>query len=86
MKKFSSVAAVLALFASSALAQTSPTPDRAREGFAKLDTNHDGFLSLAEWKAGGRFERGFNIVDANGDGKVTLEELRAAMTKYHRDS
>lgn len=52
--------------------------------FVKADTNHDGVLSLDEWKAAGRRERGFGMIDTNGDGKVTSAELKAAMAKYGR--
>ena len=44
----------------------------------KVDTNSDGALDLAEWKAAGRRERGFTMIDADKDGKVTPAELRAA--------
>jgi Ca2+-binding EF-hand superfamily protein len=56
--------------------------DRARDAFMKVDTNSDGALDLAEWKAAGRRERGFTMIDADKDGKVTPAELRAAMAKY----
>lgn len=55
---------------------------RARDIFAKADTNQDGALSLEEWKAAGRRERGFSMIDADRDGKLTPEELRAAAAKY----
>ena len=38
----------------------------------------DGALSLEEWKAAGRRDRGFAMIDADHDGKVTPDELRAA--------
>ncbi len=67
-----------------ASARPSPSPDKARIAFDKADTNHDGLISLDEWKAAGRRERGFKIVDADGDGKVTPAELKAALAKYGR--
>ncbi|GFE77821.1 hypothetical protein NTCA1_54700 [Novosphingobium sp. TCA1] len=63
-------------------AQDPAAADKARDAFMKVDTNSDGALDLAEWKAAGRRERGFTMIDANKDGKVTPEELRAAMAKY----
>ena len=71
-----------------AAAQSEPaptaTPTKGQEMFVKADTNHDGVLSLDEWKAAGRRERGFGMIDTNGDGKVTSAELKAAMAKYGR--
>lgn len=67
-----------------ASAHPSPSPDKAQDAFGKADANHDGVISLDEWKAAGRRERGFKIIDANGDGKVTPAELKAAMAKYGR--
>ena len=79
---------LLPLFAAlvpvSAMTQTPPAPDRAQAAFDKADSNRDGSLTLAEWTAAGRRERGFKMIDADGDGKVTPGELRAAMAKYGR--
>jgi hypothetical protein len=69
-------------FAGSAGAQ--PTAEEAKAKFAAADTDHDGALSAAEWKAAGRRDRGFAMADADKDGKVTPEELRALMAKYRR--
>lgn len=82
MAKISLFVAVLTCLASPAFAQTFPTLAQAPEAFKKLDASRDGVVTLAEWKAAGRLERGFYFVDANGDGKVTLEELKAALAKY----
>jgi Ca2+-binding EF-hand superfamily protein len=60
------------------------TSDRVHQMFVQADTNHDGVLSLDEWKAAGRRERGFKMIDANHDGQVTPEELKAAAAKYGR--
>jgi Ca2+-binding EF-hand superfamily protein len=63
----------------SAMAQDASA--KAQEMFAAADTNQDGVLSLEEWKAAGRRDRGFAMIDADKDGKVTPEELRAAAAK-----
>lgn len=69
-------------FGSVVLAQSAA--DKGKEMFDKIDTNHDGVLTLAEWTAAGRRERGFNIIDADHDGNVTPAELRAAAAKFGR--
>jgi EF-hand domain pair len=50
-------------------------PSRASSGIMRYDTNKDGVVDRAEWKAGqeARFER----LDANNDGKLTQDELFA---------
>lgn len=69
-----------------ALAQSTPSApvsaDKAREMFAEADKDKDGALSLDEWKAMGRRERGFRMIDADKDGKVTPAEIRAAVEAY----
>lgn len=49
--------------------------------FDSVDTNKDGVLTQAEWKASGRDPKGFAMMDANGDGKVTRAEGQAFMAK-----
>ncbi|MFO1084513.1 MAG: hypothetical protein U1E21_08125 [Reyranellaceae bacterium] len=65
-------------------APTSPQPatpapadrgGRAPSGLMRYDTNKDGAVDRAEWKAGQ--EARFRRLDANGDGKLTKEELFA---------
>jgi Ca2+-binding EF-hand superfamily protein len=48
--------------------------------FERLDTDHDGRVSLAEAKA--RALAMFDRVDANRDGTVTPDERRAAMERF----
>jgi N-acetylgalactosamine-6-sulfatase len=53
------------------------TPDRAA-AFARLDTNRDAVLTLAEYLAGQKganLEQRFRNFDQNGDGKLTREEF-----------
>jgi hypothetical protein len=52
-----------------------------QRGFEAMDTNHDGVITLDEWKAAGRRENRFAMIDADHDGRITREELRAAMAK-----
>lgn len=50
-------------------------PAREPSGVMRYDTNKDGVVDQAEWKAGQ--EARFKRLDANGDGKLTQEELFA---------
>jgi len=58
---------------------TAPTTDRpsprANSGIMRYDTNKDGAVDRAEWKAGQ--EARFKRLDANNDGKLTQDELFA---------
>lgn len=71
--------------AASAQATAEQAPaDKGKAMFDKVDTNHDGVITLDEWTAIGRRQRGFDMIDADHDGKVTPDELRAAAAKYGR--
>ncbi|WP_051280027.1 EF-hand domain-containing protein [Novosphingobium acidiphilum] len=52
-----------------------------QRGFDAIDTNHDGFITLDEWKAAGRREDRFAMIDADHDGRITRDEMRAAMAR-----
>ena len=52
-----------------------------QRGFEAMDANHDGVITMDEWKAAGRREDRFAMIDADHDGKITREEMRAAMEK-----
>jgi Ca2+-binding EF-hand superfamily protein len=74
-------AAALLLIAGPVLAAPDDLPapaergDRAPSGLMRYDTNKDGVVDRAEWKAGQ--EARFKRLDANGDGKLTQDELFA---------
>ena len=44
---------------------------RGGRGFDMMDTNHDGFVSLDEWKAAGRREDRFAMIDIDHNGRIT---------------
>jgi len=50
-----------------------------------MDANHDGFVTLDEWKTAGRREERFAQIDADHDGKITREEMRAFMEKMRAE-
>lgn len=95
MKPFITTLAALAIATSLSSAQTNTPPapqgcsgkgkhPSAEQIFKKLDTNGDGFLSLAEFKARpkaqenpARAEAVFKKIDTNSDGKISLDELKA---------
>jgi hypothetical protein len=52
-----------------------------QRGFDAIDTNHDGFITLDEWKAAGRREERFAKIDVNHTGRITRDDLRAWMEK-----
>jgi Ca2+-binding EF-hand superfamily protein len=54
--------------------------DRQTRRFARLDTNHDGKLTLAEFEA--PEQKMFARLDANHDGFITKDEVMAA--RHHR--
>jgi Ca2+-binding EF-hand superfamily protein len=51
--------------------------------FERMDSDHDGRVSLAE--ASARALEMFDRADANRDGTVTMEERRAAMQRFRED-
>lgn len=57
-------------------AETSPAVAQA---LAQYDSDKDGKISLAEWTAAGRQERGFVRFDTNADGFMVEAELQAAL-------
>ncbi len=104
MKKLITTLSVLALASALSIAEDKPAgpPPGGKDGgpgdkhpkpeevFKKLDTNHDGSLSLEEFKAGpkakqdpAKAEEIFKKMDKGGDGKVTLEEFKQAHHPPH---
>lgn len=58
---------------------------RGGRGFDMMDTNHDGFVTLDEWKAAGRREDRFAMIDTNHTGRITREDMRAFMEKMRAE-
>jgi Ca2+-binding EF-hand superfamily protein len=71
--------------------------ERRAAAFARLDTNHDGLLSVEEWAAGRQaFARQLRQrqarqvrqrvrrMDANGDGTISREEWRGKPEMFDR--
>jgi len=86
MKNIAIIAATLTLTVSASLAEDRPKgPHTPEEVFKELDTNHDGKLSLAEFKANkgnvAYGDREFKNLDKNGDGYLSLEEFSAKHEK-----
>ncbi|MCE9545792.1 MAG: EF-hand domain-containing protein [Planctomycetia bacterium] len=83
--------AVVCVFGLSRVAGAQDPPKKAKptpqQIFDKLDTNHDGKLSLEEYKANPRVkspeeaEKRFAKFDTDGDKSVTLEEFKAGIEK-----
>lgn len=79
------IAASAALAADPATGTTAPTDKRAewrQQFFDKIDTNHDGTISRAEYQAwvDGRFAK----IDSNGDGIVDADEVATSPAAVER--
>lgn len=72
----------LAAFSACAYAQDAP-PQKSPD-FAKLDKNHDGFLSREEAKADKRAAKFFGKADMNHDGKLNEDEWLKARSMADR--
>ncbi len=81
MKKNIPLIACIALSAG-AFAQEAP-PQKSPD-FAKLDRNHDGFLSRPEAKADPRVARFFGKADMNHDGRLSEDEWLKARSMADR--
>jgi hypothetical protein len=59
-----------------------PAPQTAAavtQALDRFDTDYDGKISLTEWTAAGRHERGFRRFDTDSDGFIVESEFRAAI-------
>jgi hyperosmotically inducible protein len=74
MKRFLAVA-VLAVFASSALAQKSKS---GNSGFDSMDKNRDGYLSKEEVAGDKELAKRFAKFDADKDGRLNVDEFLKA--------
>ena len=52
--------------------------------FSSLDTDHDGQISLQEWRKGRRNPADFRKYDLNGDGFITPDEVLQVLEKESR--
>ena len=59
------------------LGYTNGNTDDAARAFARLDVNHDGFVSRDEFVANGDSGQRFPGCDTDGDGKLALAEFLA---------
>ncbi|WJI16178.1 EF-hand domain-containing protein [Pseudoxanthomonas winnipegensis] len=74
-----SLAASTLLFAVASASQAQQTPSQ-KATFDEVDTNHDGYIDLAENNAAN--EKRFKKFDTNGDGYFTRAEMVAANKKF----
>jgi hypothetical protein len=84
MKKFIIASAVMAMFATSAIAaeEAKDAKGKKPEGgkmFETFDANKDGGISKQEWQAS--HDKKFTDMDGNKDGKVVPDEARAFQLK-----
>lgn len=80
--------ACVALGSGSALAQAPQQPSPGAGAlpdpvalFAAADTDSTGAISLEEWLAAGRQERGFDLFDTDQNGALSLDELKAGLER-----
>ncbi|MGC3980426.1 MAG: hypothetical protein QM808_04115 [Steroidobacteraceae bacterium] len=92
--KLSNCILMVAFAATSALAQTPPPAAAPPQNTTKFDftpfiqeadTNKDGKISLAEWKATGVCESIFSMLHTAKDGDMTVAELTARMPQAEAD-
>jgi Ca2+-binding EF-hand superfamily protein len=61
-------------------------PKDLPDWFAKIDTNQDGQISLAEWRASGRPLEEFRSMDRSGDNLLTIEETLLYVRLHKHDN
>jgi hypothetical protein len=55
-------------------------PGKNSDTCARLDKNHDGFISKAEFKASGKPQKMFKSADVGHRGKLNMEECSKALS------
>ncbi|PZP58398.1 MAG: hypothetical protein DI597_19065 [Pseudoxanthomonas spadix] len=75
-----SLTACTLLFAAASASQAQTQTPSQKAVFDEVDTNHDGYIDLAENNAAN--EKRFKKFDANGDGYFTRAEMIAANKKF----
>ena len=84
MKLIISTLALMAVCATIVTAADKPavSDDVLKKSFSQLDKNHDGIITLAEWRMAAmmdptKTDAAFKAMDKSGRGKVTYEEFKA---------
>lgn len=86
MKLIISTLAVMAVCATLVTAADKPaaSDDVLKKTFTQLDRNHDGFVTLAEWRMAAmtdstKTDAAFKAMDKGGHGKISYAEFKAGM-------
>jgi EF-hand domain pair len=81
-----SIISTLALMAACATLVTAAdkSEDAVKKAFAQLDRNHDGFVTLAEWRMSAmtdptKTDAAFKAMDKSGRGKISYDDFKAGM-------
>jgi hypothetical protein len=84
MKFIISTLALMAVCATIVTAADKPaaSEDALKKSFIQLDRNHDGFITLAEWRMAAmtdptRTDAAFKAMDKGGRGKISYEDFKA---------
>lgn len=60
---------------------TEQNMQKSKSVCARLDTNHDGYISRSEFKASGQTKSTFSAADTTHRGKLTVAECDEALSK-----
>ena len=84
MKFIISTLALMAVCATFVTAADKPavSDDALKKSFSQLDRNHDGFITLAEWRMSAmtdptRTDAAFKAMDKGGRGKISYQDFKA---------
>ncbi len=84
MKFIISTLALMAVCATFVTAADKPgaSDDAVKKAFIQLDRNHDGFITLPEWRMSAmtdptRTDAAFKAMDKGGRGKISYEDFKA---------